>query len=74
MATIDLPQEIDERLDRLAAETGFSRTLLLSDLWRMGIEDLEDYYEAHAAGERVRSGQDRVYSAAEVRASLGLGD
>ncbi|WP_298742683.1 CopG family transcriptional regulator [uncultured Brevundimonas sp.] len=72
--TIDLPDDIDERLDRLATETGFSKASLLPDLFRLGIENLEDYYHAAAASERIRMGLDKVLSSAEVRASLGLDD
>lgn len=72
--TIDLPDDIDQRLDRLATETGFAKASLIPDLFRMGIEDLEDYYHAAAASERVRKGLDKVLSSADVRTSLGLND
>lgn len=39
-----------------------------------GPEDLEDYYLAADVQERIRQGQEQVYSAAEVRQSLDLDD
>ena len=38
------------------------------------MDDLEDYYAAAATMERVRKGEEKVYSAAQVRKDLGLGD
>ena len=37
-----------------------------------GIEEMEDYYLAADARERVRKGQEQVYSASDVRKDLGL--
>ncbi len=74
MATIDIPQDIDQRVDQLAAETGFPRAMLLGELWRMGIDDLEDYFLAAKASEDIRTGRSHVVSAAELRAELGLDD
>jgi RHH-type rel operon transcriptional repressor/antitoxin RelB len=39
-----------------------------------GLEDLEDFYLADAAMERLRKGEERTYSSAEVRKQLGLDD
>lgn len=74
MTTIDMPQEIDERVDRLAAETGYAKAMLLGNLWRMGIDDLEDYFLAAKASEDLRTGRDHVVSSDDVRATLGLDD
>lgn len=38
------------------------------------IEDLEDYFLAAEVLERVRSGQEEIYSSAQVRVYLGLSD
>lgn len=74
MATIDIPQDIDLRIDRLAAETGYSRAMLLGELWRMGIDDLEDYFQAAKASDDIRAGRARVVSSEEAWAELGLDD
>ena len=39
-----------------------------------GLEDIEDYYLAAEVLERVREGTESVYSAADVRRSLDVGD
>jgi RHH-type transcriptional regulator, rel operon repressor / antitoxin RelB len=38
------------------------------------IEDLEDYFLAAKVFERVRSGEEEIYSSAQVRTELGLND
>ena len=73
MATsIRLSVEIEERLAFLASQTGRTKAFYLRELIERGIDDMEDYYLAADVLERVRKGQERVYSAAEVRARLGL--
>jgi len=75
MATsIRLAPEIEARLDRLASSTGRSKAYYLREIITQGIEDMEDYYLAAEVLERVRKGQEPVYSADEVRRNLGLDD
>ncbi len=75
MATsIRLAPEISERLDRLAAKTGRTKAFYLREMIEGGIGEIEDYYLAADALERVRKGTERVYSAAEVKNDLGLDD
>ncbi len=73
MATsIRLAPEIEQRLDFLAAQTGRSKAFYLRELIERGLEDLEDYYLAADVLERVRKGQEKVHSAADVKKALGL--
>ena len=73
MATsIRLAPEIEQRLDFLAAQTGRSKAFYLRELIECGLEDLEDYYLAADVLERVRKGQEKVHSAADVKKALGL--
>ena len=73
MATsIRLAPEIEQRLDFLAAQTGRSKAFYLRELIERGLEDLEDYYLAADVLERVRNGQEKVHSAADVKKALGL--
>ncbi len=73
MATsIRLTPEIEQRLDFLAAQTGRSKAFYLRELIERGLEDLEDYYLAADVLERVRKGQEKVHSAADVKKALGL--
>ena len=73
MATsIRLSAETEERLAFLASQTGRTKAFYLRELIERGLDDMEDYYLAADVLERVRKGQVRVYSAAEVRRDLGL--
>jgi RHH-type rel operon transcriptional repressor/antitoxin RelB len=38
------------------------------------LEDMEDYYAAVEISERIRRGEEKVYSSAEIRRELGLDD
>ncbi|MEO8407374.1 MAG: DUF6290 family protein [Oxalobacteraceae bacterium] len=75
MATsVRLTPEIEQRLDFLAAHTGRTKAYYLRTLIEQGIEDMEDYYLAAEVLERVRKGQEKVHTAADVRKDLGLDD
>ena len=73
MATsVRLEPALERRLDNLAAQTGRTKAYYLRELVAKGLDDLEDYYLAASTLERVRKGEERVYSADEVRKDLGL--
>ena len=73
MATsIRLEPEIEKRLDFLATQTGRTKAFYLRELITRGMEDLEDYYLAANALERVRKGEEDILSSAEVRRALEL--
>lgn len=75
MATsIRLNPVIEQRLDHLAVQTGRTKAYYLRELVTNGLDDLEDYYLAAATMERVRKGEEKVYSAEQVRGDLGLDD
>lgn len=75
MATsIRLDPTIEQRLDYLAAQTGRTKAYYLRELVAKGLSDLEDYYLADATMERVRKGEEKIYSATQVREDLGLDD
>ncbi len=75
MATsIRLDPAIEQRLDQLAAQTGRTKAYYLRELVAKGLEDLEDYYLAAATMERVRKGEEQVFSLDEVERDLGLAD
>ena len=74
MATsIRLDPALEQRLDRLAVVTGRSKAYYLRELVANGLEDLEDFYLASAAMERVRKGEE-VLSLEDVERQLGLAD
>ena len=72
--SIRLDAAIERRLDHLAAQTGRTKAYYLRELVTNGLADLEDYYLASATMERVRKGDEKVFSAAQVRKDLGLDD
>ncbi len=75
MATsIRLDPAVEQRLDRLALQTGRSKAYYLRELIANGLDDLEDFYLAAATMERVRKGEERVFSLDQVETDLGLAD
>ena len=75
MATsIRLSPETEQRLDALASQTGRSKAFYLREMIERSLEDVEDYYLAVNVLERIRKGEEKVYSDAEMRRSLGLDD
>lgn len=72
--SIRLDPLTEQRLDHLAASTGRTKAFYLRELVQRGLEDLEDYYLADATRERVRTGEEKVFSLDEVERDLGLAD
>ncbi len=75
MATsIRLSPEVEKRLDYLAGQTGRTKAFYLREIIEKGLDDMEDYYLATDVLERVRKGEERVYSLDKVENALGLAD
>jgi RHH-type transcriptional regulator, rel operon repressor / antitoxin RelB len=72
--SIRLDQEIEQRLEFLASQTGRTKAYYLRELIERGLEELEDYYLAADVLERIRKGEEPIYSATEVKQALELGD
>mgnify|MGYP003352615379 FL=1 len=72
--SIRLTQEVEQRLDHLAIQTGRSKSFYLRELIEGGLDDLEDYYLADATMERLRKGQEKMLDSDQVRKELGLDD
>ena len=72
--TIVLSPEAEERLDFLASETGRSKEFFLQELVERVMEDIEDCYLSVEVLERIRSGEEAVHTAAEVRQARALDD
>jgi RHH-type transcriptional regulator, rel operon repressor / antitoxin RelB len=64
--SIRLDPASEARLDRLASQTGHTKAYYLRELVTNGLDDLEDYYLAAATLERVRKGEELVYSLDDV--------
>ena len=72
--TVVLSPETEQRLDFLASETGRSKDSFLREMIERGMEDIEDCYLSIEVIKRIRSGEEAVHTAAEVRRELGLDD
>lgn len=71
---IRLPDETYERLQALSARTGRTATYYILEALDEYLDDLEDAYLAEEVVERIRKGEEKVYSLEEVERRLGLAD
>ena len=72
--SIRLAPQIEQRLDFLASQTGRTKAFYIREMIERSLGDMEDYYLAADTLERLRRGEERVYSSAEVRDALSLDD
>lgn len=70
--SIRLDPKTVSRLEELAQQTGRSKSYYLRELIEGGLADMEDFYLADAAMERVRKGQDKLVDGQVMRKELGL--
>ncbi len=66
MLSIRLPKEIEARLERLAKETGRTKSYYAREAILQQIEDMEDVYLAERVLERVHSGKEKIVGANEM--------
>ena len=71
---IRLPESIEKRLEELARRTGRTKTFYVREALLQHLEDMEDRYLTEHAPERIRSGESRTSSLAQVKKRLGLKD
>ena len=64
--------ELKRCVDELVAEAGHTRRFYLREIIQRGAEDTEDYWLAVASGDRVRNGEERIFTDAEMREQLEL--
>lgn len=74
MLTLNLPDSTAQRLADAAARSGHFTSAYLENIITEHLEELEDIREAEAVLERVRRGEERVYSLKEMEQSIGLDD
>lgn len=72
--SLRLPDEISDRLDHLAKETGRSKTFYMIEAIRDHLDDLEDLYLAEQRLIDVHAGRSKTYTLDEVERDLGLAD
>jgi RHH-type rel operon transcriptional repressor/antitoxin RelB len=74
MLAIQLPDDIEQRLDALAKATGRSKESYLQEAIVEYLGDLEDFYLAEQRLADIRVGRAGTASLAEVERDLGLTD
>ncbi len=72
--SVRLPEEVEKRLDALAATTGRSKAFYIREAIMEYLDDLEDIYLAQKRLEDLRAGKSRTYTLDEVEQELGLAD
>ena len=72
MLTIRLPASTEERLSRLAKETGRTKSFYVKEALKNYLEDLEDIYLSDKVVDRIRKGEEDVISSEEMGKILGL--
>jgi len=74
MLTIDLPVEIEDRLEALVRQTGQTKTFLAREAILEHLDDLEDFYIAERRLLANQSGESYSIPIEEVMRSYGLED
>lgn len=72
MLAIRLPQEIEQRLDALARETGRSKSFYVREAILEHLDDLEDVFLAQARLEDLKAGKSSTIALEEVMKRYGL--
>ena len=72
--TMQLAEDIEQRLDALVSRTGRTKAYYLRELIEKGLDDPEDYDLAAGTMERVRKGEEAVSTLDKVDHDLGLAD
>jgi len=70
--SIRLPEDIEDRLNELAARTGRSKTFYATEAILEHLDDLEDLYLAEQALIEVRAGRSETTPLEEVMRRYGM--
>ena len=70
--SIRLPDDIGERLNSLAQQTGRSKTYYILEAIREHLDDLEDLYIAEQRLANVKAGRSRVLTSDEVETMISV--
>jgi RHH-type rel operon transcriptional repressor/antitoxin RelB len=71
---IRIPEQVAERLDFLAHETGRTKSYYVREAIEEKLEELEDYYLALQSLENVNSGKSRTWTQEELEQDRDLED
>ena len=72
MIAVRLPKEIEERLERLAKETGRTKTYYVREAITEHLQEIEEIYLAQQVLERVRAGKEDTVSLENLIEEYGL--
>jgi RHH-type rel operon transcriptional repressor/antitoxin RelB len=72
MVTLRLPAKTERMLERTAKKQGRTKLALVREAVVEKLEDIEDMAASDAVMKRLARGQERTYSAAEVKRAVGL--
>lgn len=72
MLAIRLPDEIEDRLGRLAKATGRTKTFYAREAILEHLADLEELYLAEKRLAAIKAGKEKVHTSAAMRKELGL--
>ena len=70
--SIQLPAELEARLDALANASGKSQAYYVTEAVKRQLEDLEDLFVAEREVEAIRSGKSQLMPLEEVMKSYGM--
>lgn len=70
--SIRLPEDVEARLSRLAAQTGRTKTFYVTEAVREHINDLEDLYLAEQRLIDIRAGKTQTVPLEDVMKRYGL--
>ncbi len=71
--SIRLPEDVECRLEKLAAKTGRSKTFYIREAILNHLEDLEDLYLAERELKAVRTGRAKAIPLKQVMKRYGMG-
>ena len=74
MLAIRLPKEIEERLERLAQETGRTKTYYAREAILQYLDELEDVYLAEKTLEEIRAGREKTVPIEQIAKRYGVAD
>ncbi len=70
--SVRLPAEAEKRLNDLAAATGRTKAFYIKEAILSQLDEMEDVYLAEKTLERLRKGQEKTYSLAEVEKNFDV--
>lgn len=72
--SLQLPEDLNQRLNKLAAQTGRTKTFYMLEAIRQHMDDLEDMYLAEQRLDDVQAGRSKTHAIDDVERRLGLAD